>query len=188
MDENRGSSPALLSASVANGKLSPSSRQSGSLDANLNNSERETNVYNYLKNQQGSTRPGIVKANSYTMLDVESQRKNIKESVEADLEHEQEDPMIGYYHNVSGKSKRMSKSLPELRALKHFPLLASQYNAIDESDEDEDDESIVLHDIPVRTAWAGKSEFIFTGIGLALGLNNIWRFPYFCYKFGGGES
>jgi len=37
-----------------------------------------------------------------------------------------------------------------------------------------------------REAWGHKAEFILATIGLAVGLGNVWRFPYLCQKNGGG--
>ncbi|XP_073690070.1 sodium- and chloride-dependent GABA transporter 2-like [Garra rufa] len=40
--------------------------------------------------------------------------------------------------------------------------------------------------IQERGYWGSKTEFILAVAGIVIGLGNVWRFPYLCYKNGGG--
>jgi len=37
-----------------------------------------------------------------------------------------------------------------------------------------------------RARWGNPIEFTISCIGYAVGLGNFWRFPYYCYQYGGG--
>lgn len=37
-----------------------------------------------------------------------------------------------------------------------------------------------------RETWSSKAGYVFTAVGCAAGLGNMWRFPYLTFKYGGG--
>ena len=50
-------------------------------------------------------------------------------------------------------------------------------------------QSVEIQDEPEeqgRDRWSRKIEFLFACIGFCVGYGNIWRFPYMCFKNGGG--
>jgi hypothetical protein len=69
-----------------------------------------------------------------------------------------------------GERKR-SKSLPELKDLDYLRTFSVQNNK--ESESLTDSESLLSQDITPN--WKSKVDFLFTGMTLSLGLNNVWR-------------
>lgn len=53
---------------------------------------------------------------------------------------------------------------------------------------DTDNKGIPEAGVPPREKWANKMEFLFSMAGEIIGLGNIWRFPYLCFKNGGGDQ
>lgn len=65
-----------------------------------------------------------------------------------------------------------------------------EYGITDEDDDDDSfmdgtDEMASLK--PRQQYWANKMQFVLACIGYSVGLGNVWRFPYMCYKSGGGK-
>ena len=72
--------------------------------------------------------------------------------------------------------------VPHANALLMVAFLLSAQNGVVPSEATEKDHS------RQQGNWRSQIEFILTSVGYAMGLGNVWHFPYICYHNGGGTQ
>lgn len=80
--------------------------------------------------------------------------------------------------------RRVPANPVELFNIVNPPTPPEEY-LFDQSD-DGSDETETDYLKPRRQQWSNKLQFVLACIGYSVGIGSVWRFPYLCYKSGGG--
>lgn len=82
--------------------------------------------------------------------------------------------------------RKIPNSPSELFNIINPPTPPDEYLYDVESFDDGSNETSTTFRKPRRHLWSNKIQFVLACVGYSVGLGSVWRFPYLCYKSGGG--
>ncbi|XP_053377010.1 sodium- and chloride-dependent glycine transporter 1-like [Mercenaria mercenaria] len=110
--------------------------------------------------------------------------ENLRDTLVENSELKEENLRDTLVENSELKEENLRDTLVENSESKEENLRDTLVENSDIKEENSSDK--VACDKAERETWGGQFEFVLSLVGYTVGLGNIWRFPYFCFRNSGG--